>query len=157
MLMLRMHLVLGLTLASNVALGEELPSWLTGHWCRNDDGARIEERWLPASANRMLGVSETLASGRSHAFEFLRIERDDDGAVDYLAQPGGRPPTTFRATIVQEHHARFENPDHDFPQVIEYRRDGKRLTATIAGPGENGQHFEIPFAFERCDGHPVAD
>ena len=32
----------------------------------------------------------------------------------------------------------FENPAHDFPTRIAYRRHGKVLTATISGPGGAG-------------------
>lgn len=33
----------------------------------------------------------------------------------------------------------FADPGHDFPQVISYRRTGDSLTATIEGPGKDGQ------------------
>jgi hypothetical protein len=29
----------------------------------------------------------------------------------------------------------FENPAHDFPTRVAYRRDGDRLVATVSGPG----------------------
>ncbi len=141
--------ILPLSLASGLASGEELPSWLEGRWCRDDAGVQIEERWMSPTRNRMLGLNQTVADGESTAFEFLRIEVGDDGVMRYLAQPGGRAPTAFAATIVTADQARFENPEHDFPQVIEYRRLGAALTATISGPGENGP-LEIPFEFASC-------
>jgi hypothetical protein len=42
----------------------------------------------------------------------------------------------------------FENLEHDFPQRIEYQRDGDRLTATISGPGEDGEVQSISFGWD---------
>lgn len=41
-------------------------------------------------------------------------------------------------------HPRFDNPGHDYPQVIEYRRMGPdRMIASISGPeGENVDSFD---------------
>ena len=37
---------------------------------------------------------------------------------------------------------RFENPEHDFPQVIAYQREGETLTATISDlTGEQAMSF----------------
>ena len=44
----------------------------------------------------------------------------------------------------------FENPAHDFPNRIEYRRDGAGLRASIAGPGADGKTLEIPFNYHCC-------
>lgn len=46
----------------------------------------------------------------------------------------------------------FENLAHDFPNRVEYRRDGTGLRAVIAGPGRNGKKREIPFENHRCEG-----
>ncbi len=122
--------------------------WLVGHWC-SDSG--IEELWLTSPGDLMLGVNRTVVGGRTRAFEFLRIAADGNG-VRYLAQPGGREATAFRLTDTGERWARFDNPAHDFPQRIEYRRDGERLVAEISGPGEGGRVKSIPFEFEPCRG-----
>ena len=82
----------------------------------------------------MLGVSRTVVRDVAREFEFLRIELRD-GTPAYTAQPGGGPGTTFLATFVSDTSARFENPQHDFPQGIAYRRVGKdSLIASIDGP-----------------------
>jgi hypothetical protein len=41
--------------------------------------------------------------------------------------------------------------EHDFPQRIEYRRDGDKLYAEVAGPGNNGVEAEIRLDFGTCE------
>lgn len=72
---------------------------------------------------------------------------DLDGVQSYIAQPGGKPPTAFKRTAGGETWARFENPDHDFPQRIEYRREGDRLHAEVAGRGKNGEEAVLGFDY----------
>ena len=75
-------------------------------------------------------------------FEYLRIVERADG-IFYIAQPGGRPATEFKLTTFDGSVAVFENPQHDFPKRIIYRKnaDGS-LTASIdAGEGTKGPSF----------------
>jgi hypothetical protein len=137
-----MNLLL-LAMVSGLAL--EMPIWLAGDWCRIDDEGRLEERWLTPTDNLMLATNRMIVGSRTVAFEFLRIERNDHGAVSYIAQPGGRGPTYFTMTEHDADHARFENPDHDFPQVIDYRLDSGSLRATASGPDG-----ELLFVFSPC-------
>lgn len=123
--------------------------WLSGHWCSQVEDEVIEEYWLPPAGDRAIGVGRTVKAGKTTAFEFLRIESDAGTAV-YVAQPQGRPPTTFRLTAVGADWVRFENPQHDFPKRVEYRRTDSGLHAEIAGPGKDGKEVVIPFDYRRC-------
>ena len=125
--------------------------WMTGHWCSQTKGAVIQERWLPATDNLMLGVNRTVANNRTLAFEYLRIEVDEEQQAQFVAQPGGRQPIAFALADSGSDWARFENPDHDFPQGIEYRRQGDHLSARTSGPGKDGAEVEIAFEFEICE------
>jgi hypothetical protein len=80
-------------------------------------------------------VSRTVAGDKTVFFEYLRIETRPDG-VYYVAHPKARPGTDFRLISVKGQVATFENPAHDFPKRIIYRRneDGS-LTARIEGDG----------------------
>jgi Domain of unknown function (DUF6265) len=153
---MRMHKITfaaGLLLAGSFASAGESPQddidWLSGHWCGSGGSETIEESWLPPRAGRTLGVSRTMRGDRMSAFEFLRIE-PVDGVPTYVAQPGGRPPTRFKRSTGGVDWVRFENPAHDFPQRIEYRRDGDHLVVSISGPGEGGKEMTIPFEYRRC-------
>lgn len=123
--------------------------WMSGHWCGGNGESRIDETWLPEHAGRLYGLSRTTRGARGDEFEYLRIDRID-GVATYLAQPGGRAATAFPRTAGGAQWVRFENPAHDFPKRIEYRRDGDRLHAEIAGPGRDGAETVIPFEYRRC-------
>lgn len=109
-------------------------AWLAGTWVSDEpDGPRTVEHWLAPDGGTMLGVSRTAHAGRTVFFEYLRIEAQADGPA-YLASPRGQdPPTRFATTASGPGFVTFENPTHDFPQRIEYRREGDRLQMRISG------------------------
>jgi hypothetical protein len=107
-------------------------SWMVGGWAGEEGGSFTEEHWLAPRGGTMLGVNRTVKGGRSAAFEFLRIEARADGLV-YLASPGGKPATAFRAREVSAERVVFENKDHDFPQRVVYWRAEGALHARIEG------------------------
>ncbi|MBN8480769.1 MAG: hypothetical protein J0L88_04165 [Xanthomonadales bacterium] len=123
--------------------------WLAGHWCGGEDGRVIEEVWLPEAGGALLGMSRTIRDGKVETFEFMRIVVDGDRATFHV-QPNGVPATLFTMATRDAGSIRFENPAHDFPNRIEYRRNGERLEAAIAGPGRDGRTMTIPFAYRRC-------
>jgi len=85
----------------------------------------------------LVGMSRTVAGGRTTAFEFMRIEARPDG-IYYVAQPGGRPPVDFKLASESAAELIFVNPGHaDRLKKVIYRREADgRLTARIEG--ENG-------------------
>ena len=119
-------------------------AWLAGAWTGTMGGSSIEERWSPIAGGAMLAISRTVSGQRMVAFEYLRIVERDGGLV-YVAQPNGRSPTEFVLTLVEEKRVVFENPQHDFPQRIEYARQGEAgLRATISDlTGGRAQSFEF--------------
>lgn len=123
--------------------------WLAGSWCGGDTDRRIEELWLPEAAGALLGMSRTTRGSKSESFEFMRLVVGDDSA-SFHVQPNGAPPTVFTQSARGEGWIRFENPAHDFPNRIEYRREGEALKASIAGPGRDGKQMQIPFEYRRC-------
>jgi hypothetical protein len=125
--------------------------WLSGHWCARSAERLIEEYWLPAQGDLALGMSRTVEAGKTVSFEFLRIERSGT-ATNYVAHPQGGPPTAFALSASGADWARFENPQHDFPKRVEYRRTSAGLHAEIAGPGRDGKETVIRFEYRACAG-----
>lgn len=126
--------------------GLEPIAWLAGSWTTSAGGDRTEELWTAPAGGTMLGVGRQLQGGRTRFFEFLRIVAREDG-VFYVASPAGRTPTEFRLVDHRPGYARFENPEHDFPTTIEYRRraDGG-VTARVSGTRDGEPHgFELEF------------
>ena len=123
-------------------------SWLSGDWQTAPGGrAQIEEHWMQAAGGSMIGMGRTLAGNKTYEFEYLRIEQRADG-IFYVAHPKGRcPGTDFKLTRASATEVVFENPQHDFPKRITYRKGADdSLTATIDG-GEGTK--AISYAYRR--------
>jgi hypothetical protein len=124
-------------------------AFISGTWQGKAGRAEVEEHWRPAKGKVMLGLSHTTGGDRTLMFEFLRIEERKAGLY-YVAQPGGAPPTPFRATKIAKDDITFENPEHDHPKLIRYhkRADGK-LVAHIEGE-EGGRRISEDFELNRA-------
>lgn len=119
-----------------VRAGVDDLAWMAGHWEIEGAGKHVEEVWLAPEGGTMLGMSRTVHDGKTVAFEFLRLQERGD-AVFYVASPNGATPTDFRLVESDGTRAVFENPAHDFPQRIAYRRDGEQLVARISALDES--------------------
>ena len=118
-------------------------SWIAGDWQTAPGGRRqIEEHWTAVAGGSMMGVSRTVAGDKTVEFEYLRIEQRADG-IYYVAHPKARcPGTDFKLTRSSATEAVFENPQHDFPKRIIYRKTDDGLTASIdAGEGSKAMSF----------------
>ena len=123
-------------------------AWISGDWQSAPGGRlQIEEHWTQPAGGSMLGMSRTVAGGKTAEFEFLRIEQREN-EIYYVAQPKGRcPQTDFKLTRVTAQEAVFENPTHDFPKRIIYKKTADdSLTASIDG-GEGTK--QMTFVFRR--------
>jgi len=135
-----------LILFTNISVGNPTLadlSWMSGDWQTAPGGRRqIEEHWTTAAGGSMIGVSRTIAGDKTVEFEYLRIEQRADG-IFYVAHPKARcPGTDFKLTSASATEAIFENPQHDFPKRIIYRKTDDGLTASIdAGEGSKGMSF----------------
>jgi hypothetical protein len=128
-------------------------SWIAGDWQTAPGGrAQIEEHWTSVAGGSMMGMGRTVAGDKTVEFEYLRIEQRADG-VYYVAHPKARcPGTDFKLTKFSATEAVFENPQHDFPKRVIYRKTGDdSLTASIDG-GEGTK--AMSFAFRRIKSNP---
>ena len=145
-------LTIGLALCAGAATGGETKlDWLAGHWCGGQAGRQIEEVWLPEAGGALIGMSRTVRGDKTESFEFMRVVPEGKDA-GFHVQPNGVPPTVFAIAARGADWVHFENPAHDFPNRIEYRRDGEHLRAWIAGPGRDGKEMKLPFEYRRCGG-----
>jgi uncharacterized protein DUF6265 len=123
-------------------------AWISGRWESEAGGKRqTEEHWTQVAGASMLGMSRTVAGDKTVEFEYLRIEQRADG-VYYVAHPKARcSGTDFKLTRASATEAVFENPQHDFPKRIIYRKGADdSLTASVDG-GEGTK--AISYAYKR--------
>jgi len=127
-------------------------AWLAGCWDGSGEGRESLEQWMKPSGQTMLGMSRTIAGGKTVAYEFLQI-REQDGSIFYIAKPSGQAEASFKLVKHENHEAIFENPEHDFPQRIIYRleKDGS-LAAAIEGMSKGKlKKIDFPMRRTKCD------
>lgn len=121
-------------------------NWLAGDWQTTGGRSQTDEHWTQAAGGSMLGLSRTVAGGRTYEFEYLRIEQRADG-IYYVAHPKARcPGTDFKLTRLTSTEVVFENPAHDFPKRITYRKTAEgSLVATVDGGAGSGKAFTFTY------------
>ena len=120
-------------------------AWLRGRWCGAHDGGTFCETWRDGPGATLRGEGAFERGGARVFGEALVIESRADG-VFYVATPEGEPTTSFRLTRGTDAEAVFENPAHDFPTRITYRRAGADgLLAVVEGAARR-----IEFALRRA-------
>ncbi len=132
-------------------------AWLQGCWQLTAPNRVTEEHWMRPAGGTMLGLSRTIRRiaqrDSTTEFEFLRLY-SRDGRLVYAAQPSGQSPAEFTERESGEGSIVFENPQHDFPQRIIYRKRGAdSLHARIEGT-VNAQSRGIDYRYRRiaCEG-----
>jgi Domain of unknown function (DUF6265) len=115
-------------------------AFMAGCWRGpSGDGVTIEEYYTAPTDNLILGVARYTKGARVTDYEFSTIAREGSEIV-LTPRPSGQEPVPFRLTRLDSTGAVWENPSHDFPTLIAYRRGtGDSLIARIEGPGRDGK------------------
>jgi hypothetical protein len=122
-------------------------AWMVGCWELRRPGFVVQESWSSPLGGAMQGVSRTARNDQFLEAEMLLL-RLADGKLGYEAFPTGQRPTRFEATTVSDTLFIFENPAHDFPKLIGYRKVGAdSMHAWIEG---NGRRVAFPYGRARC-------
>ena len=140
-------LMAGDALAPKPTLGTM--AWLAGAWSSEDNGREVTEQWMPPAGGTMLGMSRTVARGKTVEYEFILLREEADGTINYVAKPSGQAEAAFKLVRASATEILFENPQHDFPQRIIYTlKEGGQLTATIEST-KNGKTRRVEFNYQR--------
>lgn len=126
-------------------------AWLAGSWATRDLGGMTLEVWDVPRGALMLGHGQSYDVAHTTFFEFLRIAASAEG-IALHAQPGGGAPTVFRLKEQGGQGVTFHNPQHDFPQIISYAREGSLLRVHLEG--DRGKDRQIVDLSYRCVGGP---
>ncbi len=121
---------------SNLQSKESLApvAWLAGCWSADGREPGSVEHWLAPAGGTMLGVSRTVKGGKTIASEFMQLASNSDGKLVFTAHPSGQKEASFVLANATDNEVTFENPQHDFPQRIIYRRlSAKQMIARIEG------------------------
>jgi len=133
--------------------GIERLDWIAGCWASDNGKERIEENWMKPAGQSMIGMSRTVVGDKTVSAEHIQI-REANGQLAYIVSIAmGAKPVVFKLVKSSETEATFENPTHDFPQRIIYRRESPdALFARIEGQ-EKGVNKAMDFHYKRsrCD------
>src|SRR5215208_2714505 len=118
--------------------------WLIGEWNRTNarPGRSGLEKWVINSATEMQGWGITMKEKDTLLVEKAKLlVKDND--IYYVADvPENKEPVFFKLISISEDGFVCENPLHDFPKIISYKREQGKLKATISG---NGKSFDYLF------------
>jgi hypothetical protein len=109
--------------------------WLQGDWILVEGKKTTTEHWEVDDNGNLAGAS---VSGNSH--ESMLIARARNRKIYLTSALPGQKPVAFKLVRAGKNEAVFENPRHDYPQRISYRREGAGLFASISLL--NGTHMK---------------
>ena len=126
-------------------------AWFAGCWEFTRGNRHVTEQWTSAAGGTMLGVSRTISDGKTAEYEFI-VVREASGRLEYVAMPSGQAQAVFTSVLITADEAIFENPQHDFPARIRYRRQPEGgLLATIEGTVDGKRRVvEFPYRRAQC-------
>ncbi len=126
-------------------------AWLIGTWESKTVRGSLYETWSKGGKDTLTSISYRL-KGRDTLLQEIvwLVERHD--SLFYVATAFGQnddQAVSFASRTITDSLLVFENPAHDFPQTITYRRVGAdSLVAAIAGK-LNGTSQERTFSMKR--------
>lgn len=125
-----------IVLTSCVVDHPELPLWLEGEWKTNNRSGFMGENWAQENDTLISGQGMVHIAGQLRVMEEINIYISD-GEMYYTAkvseQNDGKQ-IIFVGTYIAPGHLVFENPEHDFPTRIVYKRtDSGTLEVNLSG------------------------
>jgi hypothetical protein len=126
-------------------------AWLSGCWEQATGSRLVEEQWTRPRGGLMLGAGRTLRGDTLVEYEQTRIF-EQGGRLVYGANPSGQAPAEFESIELSDSSVTFENPTHDFPQRVIYRRHGAdSLLGRVEGMrGGSLRGVDFPYARVAC-------
>lgn len=125
--------------------------WLTGTWENKTARGSIYETWNKTSETELAGKSYIVKEKDTVVFENIRLVQEKDGLfyIPAVKNQNDGLPVRFANKTISETQLVFENPQHDFPQVISYTKiTPDSLVAEISGT-KNGRERRQLFPMKR--------
>lgn len=100
-------------------------SWLVGKWQNQTDSTQLVETWDFENDSTLIGTSYFIQNKKDTLHNESMALYEDKKLLIYSATIIGEnnnEPVDFQKTIENENELIFENPKHDYPQKIGYRK-----------------------------------
>jgi hypothetical protein len=97
--------------------------WMAGCLEMRSKDRLVEEHRMDVRGGSMLGMARTTTPRGLGEYE-LTLIREKGGKIVFEAHPSGQPSAEFTAAVVGSDSVIFSAPQHDYPQMVGYRRSG---------------------------------
>lgn len=125
--------------------------WLIGTWENRTPRGKVYETWGKMNDNEFSGKSYIVRGQDTIVFETIQLVEEQDGLfyIPTVKNQNDGLPVRFANKTISETQLIFENPEHDFPQIISYTKiNADSLVAEISGT-KNGQDRKQTFSMKR--------
>ncbi|MEL7124372.1 MAG: DUF6265 family protein [Bacteroidota bacterium] len=125
--------------------------WLIGKWENQTTKGSIYESWEKKSPNELRAISYKLSGSDTLFLETIQILQEEDGLFFIPTVPSQNQglPIRFKMTSFTETDMTFENPDHDFPQKINYKMISTDSLVAVVSAIHNGKEDRRFFKMRR--------
>jgi len=119
-------------------------NWLQGHWEQKLPEGLLVENWKKENDSTLSGETYFINTKDTMHYESIKLTQNEE-ELNYSATVTGQnndQPIDFKLTSDNDRTFDFENPTHDYPQKISYKKiSDTQLSATISGKqqGKNSQ------------------
>lgn len=135
-------MLIALLIAAEAPAAMPMPAFLTGCWSEQKGEQWTEECWTIPRGGQMMGSGRTGKGNVVGHWEWMRIERDVEGKLVFLASPKGAAPAAFQPVRATATEIEWQNAAHDYPQRVVYRRTAEGLEAEISlADGSNANRW----------------
>jgi hypothetical protein len=114
----------------------EQASWLLGSWITQSSEGLSHEVWEQHNDSVLVGRSYFVNGSDTVSSESIRLIQSGNELMYIPTVPDQNAgvPIAFKLTFIDDAKLVFENPRHDFPQVITYQQINRdSMVAEIAG------------------------
>jgi len=131
--------------------------WLLGEWIAGGEHTTFHESWIESTPQTFegAGIERSKTDGAVKGQEALRLVEMAGGLFYVSKVTHNELPIAFRLTGCDGGTYVFDNPAHNFPRRLEYRREGDgRLVVRVSDGGDQG--FTLDFRRAAAAEHATA-
>lgn len=122
----------------------KLPEWLIGKWENTIQGVQVTEIW-ERGEDGLIGRSYSIRNNDTISSERIRLQQEGDKLwyIPVVKNQNEGHIVKFQLTSSMDQILIFENPEHDFPQKIQYALiNNDSLLAEISGVFQGKEQSE---------------
>ncbi len=120
--------------------------WLQGTWENKTNDGNIYETWVQEDALHFAGKSYMLQGSDTIVFETVNLLEEQNNLfyIPTVKGQNNEQPVRFTLKSLADNKMVFENPAHDFPQVITYQKiNADSLVASVSGKDKGVEREEV--------------